>query len=237
MRRSSSMHGSYEAPFTSRETRRSGADEATPSIPVADQRQKGMTPSHEGACRSRLSAGRWADRQREVPEPCVFGPSIPNTLTPAASWLFGVKRSWLRRYLRGQTKGYLHHPQLDRFRAQPSPCGAIAEYLRGINAEAVRRGYAFAPGKVSAARSSEVIGVTRGQLTHEWNHLMAKLAIREPALRDRLAAVRRPRPHPLFRVVPGDVEPWERRPQGLPDQPLQPAEAGAIISRRGSSRV
>ena len=34
--------------------------------------------------------------------------------------------------LRGRTNGYLHHPQLQRFRAQPSPLGAIADYLRAV---------------------------------------------------------------------------------------------------------
>jgi len=51
--------------------------------------------------------------------------------------------------LRGGTKAYLHHPQLQRFRAQPSPLGAIADYLRGVHDEAIRRGYAFMARKIS----------------------------------------------------------------------------------------
>ena len=31
--------------------------------------------------------------------------------------------------LRGLTRGYTRHPQLDRFRAAPSPVGALAAYL------------------------------------------------------------------------------------------------------------
>jgi len=113
--------------------------------------------------------------------------------------------------LRGRTKGYRHHPQLERFRAQPSPLGAIADYLRGVHAEAVDRDYVFAARKISPARAAGGITVTRGQLMHEWSHLMAKLAIRDPELRARLAHVRRPRSHPSFRIVSGDVETWERR--------------------------
>ena len=113
--------------------------------------------------------------------------------------------------LRGRTKGYRHHPQLDRFRAQPSPVGAIADYLRGVHAESVGRGYAFAARKISPARASGVIAVTRGQLTHEWNHLAAKLARRDPELRRRLSRVRRPQAHPSFRVVAGGLETWEKR--------------------------
>jgi Pyrimidine dimer DNA glycosylase len=115
--------------------------------------------------------------------------------------------------LRGRTTGYRHHPQLQRVRAQPSPVGAIADYLRTVHAEAKRRGYYFDSQRISRARGSGVIPVTRGQLMHEWNHLMAKLAIRDPELHSRLALVSRPQPHPSFRIVSGDVESWEKRPR------------------------
>ena len=112
--------------------------------------------------------------------------------------------------LRGETQGYRHHPQLSRFRRQPSAVGTIAEYLRIVHAEAMRRGYSFASDKIGSVNRSGLILVTRGQLEHEWDHLMTKLAVRDPQLRIRLEAVRRPVPHPLFRIVPGDVEPWEK---------------------------
>ena len=114
--------------------------------------------------------------------------------------------------LRGRTSGYRHHPQLQRFRAQPSPLGAIADYLRCIHAEAVDRGYAFAARKVSPVRGSGPIAVTRGQVGPEWLHLMSKLATRDPETYVRLECVKRPRPHPIFRIVPGGVETWEKVP-------------------------
>ena len=112
--------------------------------------------------------------------------------------------------LRGRTKGYLHHPQLERFRARPSPIGAIAEYLRVVHAESVRRGYRFEARKSARARSAGSIAVTRGQLEHEWEHLTAKLAKRDPERRADLERVRRPRPHPSFRIVAGGIASWER---------------------------
>lgn len=114
--------------------------------------------------------------------------------------------------LRGRTSGYTHHPQLLRFRAEPSPLGAIADYLRGLQAEGARRGYAFPARKIGPARGSGAMTVTRGQLMFEWSHLMAKLAGRAPELKGRLDRVVRPRPHPSFRIVPGGVERWEKRP-------------------------
>jgi hypothetical protein len=112
--------------------------------------------------------------------------------------------------LRGQTNGYLHHPQLARFRQRPSPVGAIAWYLRDIHAEAAARGYNFDPGKIVRARRDGPITVTRGQLHYEWQHLLGKLRTRDPDRAARLEPVRRPQAHPLFRVAAGGVADWER---------------------------
>jgi hypothetical protein len=112
--------------------------------------------------------------------------------------------------LRGRTHGYRHHPQLARFLELTSPVGAIAQYLRGVHAEAHTRGYDFAAEKISRATCTEVIRVPRGQLEYEWGHLLAKLKMREPARLRQLRAVRQPEAHPLFRVVAGPLEAWEK---------------------------
>ena len=112
--------------------------------------------------------------------------------------------------LGGKTAGYRHHPQLHRFRAQPSPLRAIAAYLRVVHAEAATRGYRFDASKISAGRTAPRIAVTRGQLHFEWRHLMAKLEARAPAWRSALGTPDAVAPHPLFRVVPGEVADWER---------------------------
>ncbi len=112
--------------------------------------------------------------------------------------------------LRAETTGYLHHPQLVRFRSRPSASGSIAAYLRAVHEESVSRGYAFKASKIGRGRSHGLATVTRGQIEYEWEHLMAKLGERDPLWRARLAGVRRPRAHPLFRVVPGGVADWER---------------------------
>lgn len=109
-----------------------------------------------------------------------------------------------------RTKGYRHHPQLARFRARPSPVAAIADYLRAVHAESLVRGYAFAAGKIRRVRGEGRIAVTSGQLRFEWEHLHAKLELRDPKWRKGLTGVRTPEPHPLFRVVAGGIEPWER---------------------------
>lgn len=112
--------------------------------------------------------------------------------------------------LRGRTKGYRHHPQLIRFRAQPSPVSLVAEYLRAIHAEAVRRGYRFDAGRIACCGSERRIDVSRGQVDFEWNHLMTKLEARAPEWRELQLVVTVPLVHPLFRVIPGGVADWER---------------------------
>jgi hypothetical protein len=37
-----------------------------------------------------------------------------------------------QKVLRGRTRGYRHHPQLARFRAQADPVASIARYLRAV---------------------------------------------------------------------------------------------------------
>jgi hypothetical protein len=112
--------------------------------------------------------------------------------------------------LGGKTTGYRSHPQLARFRRAPSPAGTLAHYLRVVHAESLRRGYRFQRGRIRRALTSAALTVTDGQLRHEWRHLLAKLAVRAPEQAARLRRLR-PLPNPVFRVVPGPVEEWERR--------------------------
>lgn len=116
-----------------------------------------------------------------------------------------------RKVLAGATRGYRNHPQLERFRAHPDPAAAIASYLHGVCIEACRRGYRFNRSLIGAPGStSPSIRVTDGQLRFERSHLAAKLQQRDPDALGRLESARTPLPHPLFVVIPGPIEPWER---------------------------
>lgn len=115
-----------------------------------------------------------------------------------------------RAVLRGQTRGYRHHPQLDRFRSQALPRSAINAYLAAVHSEATARGYVFDKQKIGPLRSVSTISTTTGQILHEWEHLMAKLSVRNQVLHRRWRPVRVPQCHPLFTPVAGSIEPWER---------------------------
>jgi hypothetical protein len=115
-----------------------------------------------------------------------------------------------RAVLRGNTRGYKHHPQLDRFTTHAQPRLAINAYLAGVYAEAAARGYSFDRAKIGPVKVVAPIVVTTGQIHHEWQHLLAKLAVRSPALFEQWRLLELPMCHPLFHRSAGPVASWER---------------------------
>jgi hypothetical protein len=112
--------------------------------------------------------------------------------------------------LGGKTRGYRRHPQLERFRAHPTPRAAINAYLAAVHAEAGLRGYDFDRRKVGRVRPVATMAVTGGQMAFEWRHLMRKLVARDRAAYRRWEGTRRAASHPLFHRVRGPVADWER---------------------------
>lgn len=112
--------------------------------------------------------------------------------------------------LAGKTKGYKNHPQLARFKAQPDPLGAIAYFLHEVHQEATRRGYKFDRSKYELDGIPPQVDTTAGQLDFEIQHLGEKLKRRSPDDHARFHEVKKVEPHPIFRIVPGEVEVWER---------------------------
>ena len=117
--------------------------------------------------------------------------------------------------LLGRTRGYTRHPQLQRFRSADDPPAFVAEYLRVVAREATSRGYAFDESRIVTPTSLvQPVAETSGQLLYEWEHLERKLQRRSPAwYRDQMVGTQ-PTPHPMFRIVAGEVRDWERVTEG-----------------------
>jgi hypothetical protein len=115
-----------------------------------------------------------------------------------------------QKVLRGATRGYKHHPQLHRFSGLANPPAALASYLAAVHEEAVRRGYKFDTSKIGRRQFRGKLKETRGQLLYEWWHLKRKLKKRDLKRHHDLLPIKIPAPHPLFRIVPGRVQDWER---------------------------
>jgi hypothetical protein len=115
-----------------------------------------------------------------------------------------------KKVLSGKTKGYRHHPQLLRFQKQQNPVAAMNTFLKAVHSEATSRGYAFDQNKIGRKRQQTPMKVTSGQLEFELTHLRKKLWHRNRKNYFDIKHVRMPKAHPLFRVVEGIVEEWEK---------------------------
>ena len=113
--------------------------------------------------------------------------------------------------LRGDTRGYRSHPQLERFKNHTTPLAAISVYLQAVYAEATARGYSFDRSKIQAPVEPARLPVTSGQLNYEWRHLMNKLEARNFVFFQKWQDTLSPTPHPMFMVHAGEVESWERQ--------------------------
>ncbi|MEM2123252.1 MAG: pyrimidine dimer DNA glycosylase/endonuclease V [Candidatus Bathyarchaeia archaeon] len=115
--------------------------------------------------------------------------------------------------LEGRSEGYRNHPQIERFKEASDPKAAINLYLYHVWMEARRRGYNFDGSKIDlkcVSRETK-IPVKKGQVRFELNHLGRKLKARCPAY---ITDCGEAETHPLFYVVGGGVEPWEKRGEG-----------------------
>lgn len=135
-------------------------------------------------------------------------PEYLDTQGLVALWREGLLA---QQVLLGNTSGYRHHPQLNRFNASGNPVGAIATYLRQVAKEARRRGYNFDTDKISKKRLQKKLPVSDGQVRYEFEHLLTKLKARSSAWHESLKNVRTVKAHPLFETYHGDIESWEVR--------------------------
>lgn len=124
--------------------------------------------------------------------------------------------------LSNKTKGYRHHPQLERFKKHPAPVLAVCSYLVNVWNEAHSRGYNYDFSKTGIMSPIPVdrIPVTKGQVQYEIQFLLKKMRKRDRQMyniihkevnaaefsMERAVA-------PMFFVVDGEIESWEKVPK------------------------
>lgn len=134
-------------------------------------------------------------------------PSYLDTKGLVAVWREGLLAFHV---LQGKTKGYKSHPQLIRFQNHPEPIQAISEYLHVIVDEAEKRNFSFKREKLLARKNVESISLTLGQVHYEAEHLQKKLEKRDSARFLKHTSITQFKVHPLFSVISGEVESWEK---------------------------
>jgi hypothetical protein len=139
-----------------------------------------------------------------------------------------------QKVLLGKTKGYKNHSQLIRFKKCEFPKLAIVKYLEEVYKESVKRKFNYNEDLID--KDSKLLGnkikltVTKGQLKYEFEHLQDKLWERDTdkywnnynsitkkkqlrnfnneqlIIGEKMTKVK---PHPLFKIIEGDIEDWE----------------------------
>ena len=111
--------------------------------------------------------------------------------------------------LEGKTRGYKNHPQLKRFRESDHPIHCINQYLESVYEESLQRDYKFNRKNIDSISHYYVLTVTDKQIEYELQHLLRKLKMRNKPGFVLLSSQKDIAPHPLFRIIKGDVEKWE----------------------------
>jgi hypothetical protein len=115
-----------------------------------------------------------------------------------------------KKVLEGKTKGYKNHPQLNRFKIYKDPIRLINQYLLVIHDEATKRGYHFDRKKINLDFKPIQLPVSKGQVEYEAAHLKQKLKNRDIDKYRSLCKQKELQVHPLFYVVDGKIEEWEK---------------------------
>jgi hypothetical protein len=105
-----------------------------------------------------------------------------------------------------ERRGY----RFDRSRIDRPPAADRPHGPEGTDGADGADGSGRADGTQTVTAPVTPIPVTEGQVAYEWQHLLAKLADRSPEQYATLREVTVPEVHPLFQVVPGPIEDWER---------------------------
>lgn len=115
-----------------------------------------------------------------------------------------------KKVLEGNTKGYINHPQLERFRKSGFALDAINLYLISVYENSLDRGYHFSRDKINWDYKAISMTVTEKQLNFEKNHLLMKLKKRDHEKFLSLSRLMNIEPHPMFQVIKGEIEDWEK---------------------------
>ncbi|MBU0926762.1 MAG: pyrimidine dimer DNA glycosylase/endonuclease V [Spirochaetes bacterium] len=131
-----------------------------------------------------------------------------------AAWREGLLA---KKVLEGNTRGYRNHPQLIRFAASVDPLSSINLYLSGLLDESMARGYRFDGSRLSRPAGSMInrISVTSMQVQYEKELLRMKLRERDKDRYRALSGEAEIEIGGVFRMIPGDIESWERTKPGI----------------------
>lgn len=87
---------------------------------------------------------------------------------------------------------------------------SINQYLTSVYKNSLERGYHFNKNKVNPNFIPTKLTVTDKQIKFEMEHLLTKMETRDPERFHKLSRKVKIDAHPLFRIIDGEIEPWEK---------------------------
>jgi hypothetical protein len=105
-----------------------------------------------------------------------------------------------QKVLQGKTKGYRHHPQLNRFKTAENPIASIGMYLYHVYLESKERNFNFQFSKIDTIEDVPKIKISDILLNSEFKHLLSKLESRDKERYKRYLKIDKIIAHPSFEV-------------------------------------
>ena len=124
-------------------------------------------------------------------------PKYLDTKGLVALWREGLLA---QKVLQGKTKGYRHHPQLDRFKATEDPVASIGWYLYHVHQESRERNFNFQFSKIESIEEVPKIRISEDLLKNEFQHLLNKLESRDKERYSKQVMIEDIVSHPSFEV-------------------------------------
>ena len=109
-----------------------------------------------------------------------------------------------------QQKMWQNHSQLTRFKKSTYPEDNLKIYLLSLIIEKSNRNIEVLGLPLFNNTTRELLNVTEGQLIYEWNHFIKKVKERNPEHYKKISSIIIPEPHPIFKVISGSIEEWEK---------------------------
>jgi len=103
-----------------------------------------------------------------------------------------------RKVLKGKTKGWRNHPQLNKFKTHKNPVAAVNSYLLFVLEESEKRCYKFNKRKIEKSFTKKKIKISKKEVISDFEDLKNKLKKRDPKRYREIVKVKKIEVNPIF---------------------------------------
>ncbi len=103
-----------------------------------------------------------------------------------------------RKVLKGKTKGWRNHPQLNKFKTHKNPVTAVNTYLLYVFEESEKRCYKFNKRKIEKSFTKKKITTPKKEIISDLEDLKNKLKKRDPKRYREIVKINKIEVNPIF---------------------------------------